>query len=345
VVSSPRRYFIEDNRPNTFFVGGQKLQISNSFISDGTLKEKTAIQGLIDRHWYGEPLEYVQSATGEVMARIPDPLLNPKDDSKIYASSVPRTIDGINKYPPGDRGSELQRISQQPFFALRFNRYFDGIGNGTISIFGRPQGSPTSGIKEVWTIEIGADGSSFNVRSNLRGTFPTGTVGVEYNIRPEGYSTEVSFFMISTSGRAFEAGDSFILDVDYTGLPVQRTGDGFNSSGVINLLGWWEIIESDTLETYYSGGYIGDGDEHLFNVEDNIITTVQNPDGGNITSVSISPNRKHSWLIFIRKIFQVNSDTVIAYEINSRNLGAIQRQQNIRPGTDEWFRLWFKGAR
>jgi hypothetical protein len=32
-------------------------------------------------------------------------------------------------------------------------------------------------------------------------------------------------------------------------------------------------------------------------------------------------------------------------EINSRNLGAIQRDQNIRPGTDEWFRLWFKGAR
>lgn len=23
------------------------------------------------------------------------------------------------------------------------------------------------------------------------------------------------------------------------------------------------------------------------------------------------------------------------------NLGQIQREQNIRPGTDEWFRLWF----
>jgi hypothetical protein len=32
-------------------------------------------------------------------------------------------------------------------------------------------------------------------------------------------------------------------------------------------------------------------------------------------------------------------------QINSTNLGAIQRDQNIRPGTDEWFRLWFKGAR
>ena len=32
-------------------------------------------------------------------------------------------------------------------------------------------------------------------------------------------------------------------------------------------------------------------------------------------------------------------------KIESRNLGAVQRRQNIRPGTEEWFRLWFKGAR
>jgi hypothetical protein len=32
-------------------------------------------------------------------------------------------------------------------------------------------------------------------------------------------------------------------------------------------------------------------------------------------------------------------------QINSSNLGAIQRQQNIRPGNKEWFQLWFKGAR
>lgn len=31
--------------------------------------------------------------------------------------------------------------------------------------------------------------------------------------------------------------------------------------------------------------------------------------------------------------------------INSSNLGEIQRRYNIKPGTEEWFRLWFKGAR
>ena len=32
-------------------------------------------------------------------------------------------------------------------------------------------------------------------------------------------------------------------------------------------------------------------------------------------------------------------------KIDNSNKGLIQRRQNIRPGTEEWFRLWFKGAR
>ena len=30
---------------------------------------------------------------------------------------------------------------------------------------------------------------------------------------------------------------------------------------------------------------------------------------------------------------------------NATNLGQIQRERNIRPGTDEWFRLWFAQPR
>jgi hypothetical protein len=32
-------------------------------------------------------------------------------------------------------------------------------------------------------------------------------------------------------------------------------------------------------------------------------------------------------------------------KIDSSNKGEIQRRQNIRPGTEEWFKLWFKSAR
>ena len=28
-------------------------------------------------------------------------------------------------------------------------------------------------------------------------------------------------------------------------------------------------------------------------------------------------------------------------EIKSSNLGKIQQEQNIKPGTEEWFKLWF----
>jgi hypothetical protein len=31
--------------------------------------------------------------------------------------------------------------------------------------------------------------------------------------------------------------------------------------------------------------------------------------------------------------------------IDSTNCGEIQRRNNIKPGTEEWFRLWFRGAR
>ncbi len=325
VVSSPRRFFIEDNRPNVYKVGGTPIQISKSFVADGSLKEKTSLQGLIDRHWYGEPIEYVQLDDGTVLAKIPDPLDDPKDDGKIYSPTIPRTIDGVNKYPPGDKGSELQRIAQQPFFALRYNRYFDGIGDGVIQILNRPQGSPTDGIKEVWTIEFSADGRTFNVRSNIRGSFPTGTIGEVYYIQPDGFDNVVSFFTISEGSVKFEAGDSFVLDCEYSGLPVQRTGTSFNSSGVINLMGWWQILESDELESYYSGGYIGEGDEHLFNVEDTI--TADTPNG---PVQSTSPIKKHSWLIFVRKIFQTNTDTVIGYEVSNRNLKLIVESENTK---------------
>jgi len=32
-------------------------------------------------------------------------------------------------------------------------------------------------------------------------------------------------------------------------------------------------------------------------------------------------------------------------QIPNDNRGTVQREQNIRPGTEAWFRLWFKGAR
>jgi hypothetical protein len=315
VISAPRRKFIEDNRGNIYRnKDGAPVALISTATADGSLKEKTAIQGLIDRHWYGEPLEYVQDeASGTVMARIPDPDDFPKDDSRIYAASVPRTIDGVNKFPPGDIGSGLQPIAEQDYFALRYNRYMQGIGNGDIVIQSAPQGTTPA---EVWTIEVAADGVTIDVRSNLRGTFPSGSIGTDYYIQPEGFQDRRLFFTITQGTTAFEQGDAFILengdDLSATPpspratFPWLQNGSMFSPTApVVNLNGWWEILGYSQLPDYASG--ILESEHH------DLKFTSSAADQGDAL-------KQHSWMIFIRKVRQQPTNTIIGYEIHNRDL-------------------------
>ena len=315
VVSAPRRSFIEDNRANLYKrSAGSFVQLVDGSIADGSLKEKTAMQGLIDRHWYGEPIEYVEGTSAQIWARIPDPNLFPKDDSRIYASTVPRTVDGVNKFPPGDIGSGLQPIAEQDYFGLRYNRYMQGIGDGFINVLNRPQGSVAG---EVWTIEIGADGKTLSVRSNLRGTYPSGTVSDTYQITPVGFQFPVDFFIITAGVVGFEPGDAYVLDTGPVGVPAPRTSaiSGYNATSVINLNGWFQILGVSELN-HYSGGQIISGDELLFT-----------PNIGGAYPL------EHSWLIFIRKVRQQPTNNVIGYEVHYRDLALTVES----PTTKFWF--------
>ena len=324
VVSSPRRKFIEDNRGDKYFQydvdtgapAGRVTTMFNSPTADGSLKEKTTIQGLIDRHWYGEPLEYVQDASGAILAKIPDPDEFPKDDSKIYASTVPRTIDGVNKFPPGDIGSGLQPIAEQDDFALRYHRYTAMIGDGEIE-FAKSNGvqlfkslKDANGEPEVWTLEVAADGVSLYVRSNLRGTLPSATIGKTgattdwYDVKTEGTATSVPFFKIYTSV-GLEPGDTFIVRGE---TPVLEHK--------VNLNGWWEVMGAQMLKDYYAGGQIKDGDELLF-------TT--NTDEDKLAA--------RGWIIFIHKLRQAPSNQVIGYEVHNRTL----KLSVTSPNTNFWF--------
>lgn len=325
VVSSPRRSFIEDNRASLFSSSnGVFVKLIDGVAADGSLKEKTSIQALIDRHFYGEPLEYVEGTSSQIWAKIPDPALYPKDDSRIYAATVPRTIDGVNKFPPGDIGSGLQPIAEQDYFALRYNRYMTGIGNGTFTSHGLPQGTPTAAPYETWTIEVSADGETLLVRSNLRGTFPTGTVGAQYDITPPGFQSAVAFFTINQGSVPFEPGDAFVIDTN-TGTLVGRSStffggaynnfNGASTPGTINLNGWWELLSSAQLP-HYAGGQIVDGDELLYT-----------PDA------SSTATKQHTWQIFIKKIKQQPSGNVIGYEVHSRDLKLTIKS----PTTKFWF--------
>lgn len=322
VVSSPRRKFIEDNRANLFKSGGSYVKLIDGATPDGSLKEKTAMQGLIDRHWYGEPIEYVEGTNNQVWARIPDPDLNPKDDSRIYASSVPRTIDGVTKFPPGDIGSGLQPIAEQDYFALRYNRYMVGVGMATLTMHEVPAGSVEG---EVWTIEVAADGETLNVRSSHRGTFNTGSIDSTYEITPVGFNAPQDFFSITNVITPFEPGDAYVVDTKMIGGVLQlvpRTAsefpEAFNNNGgnfgpgTINLNGWWEILGYSQLQ-HYSGGQIVDGDELLFSADET--------------------QKEHSWLIFVRKVRQQPTNNVIGYEIHHRNVKLTVES----PTTKFWF--------
>lgn len=294
IVSAPRRSFIEDNRSNRYKKIGGASVTPRFDMSDGSLKEKTAIQGLIDKHWYGEPLSIALDANGNTLAVIPNPTMNPADDSRIYDALIPRSIDGVNKFPPGDTGSGTQSVGEQRRFGLRYNRLMAGIGNGSIVIHssGTAIGATTG---EVWTIEVQADGTTVAVRSNVRGTFPAGTIGNEYQLATTNSSAAIPFFTVSPGTIPFAAGDAFILDTLGTTLDVNPRS---SLPSVVNLNGWWEMMRADDMPDY-SG--------------------VPNPQVFT-TSNSITPNLKqHSWVLLVKQV-QNSSNQVIGYEVYHRDL-------------------------
>jgi hypothetical protein len=320
IVSAPRRKFIEDNRSRYKDKNGVDVAVFGA--GDGSLKEKTAMQGLIDRHWYGEPLSRVLDASSTLLGVIPDPGLYPEDDSRIYDATLPRTIDGVNKYPPGDIGSGLQPVAEQNYFGLRYNRMMRGIGNGKISIVNGSWVSQSYWlVGEVFTIEVQADGLTIAVRSNLRGSFPTGSIGDLYSIQPTGFSVAVPMFTVTQGSTVFAAGDAFVLDTTGTGALTRRVLSASNEgTGPVNLNGWWEIMGASTMPDYASGMQ----DPQLFTMSESM-PSIANP--------SIPNLKQHSWTIFVRKIRQSVGGLVIGYEVHYRDLKLTVKS----PTTKFWF--------
>ena len=62
----------------------------------------------------------------------------------------------------------------------------------------------------------------------------------------------------------------------------------------------------------------------------------------NLKSVRL-PETKTDSLDDLKKLAGINENTSFGEEMSERatNLGQIQRERNIKPGTDEWFKLWF----
>jgi hypothetical protein len=144
IIVYPRRKLLDDNQTKYFNLDGTPVapygELYNAWVQstitnggDGSLNEKSAIQAALDQHWYGDVSQYA-IINGSRHGIIKDPVLFPEDDGKIYQADLPRTVDGVNSYPPGDTGSGLQQVPPQKIFGLRFNPFIKCFGSGTISL-------------------------------------------------------------------------------------------------------------------------------------------------------------------------------------------------------------------
>ncbi len=253
VISIPRIKFIED------------ASLGVGTPDHGKGQEKTRIQRILDQHYYGEPLEYVE-IDGVIFAKIADPSLNPKLDDKIYSETVPRTIDGVNPYISGDIGSGLNNNASWgdppsgSEFGLKFIRTSPvlastatlAISTATFIPPAAPIPSVTAAPYEVWTLEVADDSTTVTVTSNLRGKFPSAMIGVPYNSASAGQSVPLEFTFNATEAGP---GDAFIVRIDYSSVSGSFS---FQTPALINLTGRWEIINSTgslssdvTREIYY----------------------------------------------------------------------------------------------
>lgn len=243
IVTLPRRYFIEDNRE--FFIDDTGIR--------SNLLEKTMIQGAIDQHFYGEPLTYT-TINGATYAVIQDPTTNPAYNGQLWLNSISRTIDGINPYIPGDKGSGLQAQSLQQNFGLCYNNNSPIIGTDLIFtgiLNSRVLADIENYLDEVFTIEIAANGNDIYVTSSVRGSIGTGRIGVLFE------STSLNFTLSQGTNPTYilHYGDVIRLElksITKSNWDLVTTNKTFNTSGTLentllkistlNALGRWEII-------------------------------------------------------------------------------------------------------
>jgi hypothetical protein len=246
IISYPRRKFIEDNRAGLYMdVDGNPVSpygSSSSVTPDGSLNERTVIQGALDQHWYGDPRSYTV-INGIRHGVISDPIRYPEDDGRLYISDLPRTIDGVNTYPPGDTGSGLQPDGRQKQFGLRFNRFLSAFGDGSIAIVAGLV-SGFNNKNEVLTFEMTSDNTTFTVISNWRGKLPN------YSIEFVDWASQTAFALplnveITTGGTSFAQGDAFVIDITALGSNTYSAAIrtfGAGNTPRVNLNGWWQVI-------------------------------------------------------------------------------------------------------
>lgn len=334
VVSLTRRTFIEDNQQFYWQTDAIDQHGSNT---RGPQLEKTLIQGAIDQHYYGEPVGFT-TIGGVNYGIIQDPGLHPESTSKLWLNTLPRTIDGINPFIPGDVGSGLQPTAWQTNFGLAFNRAVKFIGSGvdtnvSITVNNRIEVDQVNYEAEVITVEVGADGLLLYITSNLRGVVGVSEIGVSFLASNPSSWLDVTVLQPVGYNYALAPGDAFVLrlpEILKTDWDAgNKTFISYTDSNVLNspeiskmnLLGRWELIDGTDLRVV---------DENLVST-DAVDPNVRAFDPTlYLASGKRNPN---SWIIWVKAELNPITSTVTNFTVNYREL----KLKAHSPTTNFWY--------
>lgn len=195
------------------------------FIEDARLLEKTQIQAVIDRHYYGEPTSFID-ISGVTHAEVSNDV-----DYRIYDANIPMAVNGVPLNPgPGGTGqsSQLQSVSDQPLFGLRFNSFINIVGDGTII---------TNGIlREDVTFQCISIDNSIATFAVIGAN--SGNLGTVSTLQPETISNVQ--ITVTNGTTEFVEGDAFVITYD--------DQNDSNSVEKYNLYGQWEIVDGTDID-------------------------------------------------------------------------------------------------
>jgi hypothetical protein len=230
------------------------------FIEDFTqgVQEKTAIQGALDRHWYGEPdrLVYLGPDLTETTPLLAvHGVVDADTDKRVYDSTLKLVTSSGSTYTlvswPGAVSGVQNFVSRQRRFGLKFNpnRVFASqlvinpanvITVSDIDTFTAADVVQT-GTADVYTIEIiDSTVGTFSVYSKAHGLQTPGVVAEPYN---NGLISFTLGFPATATSTTLVDGDAFIINITST-LGVLEPAVYKR-----NLLGTYDLIDEAALPT------------------------------------------------------------------------------------------------
>ena len=217
--------------------------------------EKTSIQGVLDRHWYGEPdtLVYLgPDLTGNTTPKAYYAVVNDDADQRIYDQNKKLIVKTGSTYSlvptPGNISGIQDTIMRQRRFGLRFDptRAFASqliINDGSVLSLGSfdvltSASLGSEAVVESLTVEIINDAGEFTVTGTQTGLHATGVIGEVYD---NGLISFIIGFPSGASSTTVIPGDAWVIDI------VNSGGSLVPALYKLNLNGQFKIINELSL--------------------------------------------------------------------------------------------------